>query len=42
LASRFGGGGHVRAAGFEYHGSLNGIKGDFLQEAVRFLDETSG
>jgi len=38
LAARFGGGGHVKAAGFERHGSLEALKKDFLKEAVRFLD----
>ncbi|MDY6972573.1 MAG: bifunctional oligoribonuclease/PAP phosphatase NrnA [Thermodesulfobacteriota bacterium] len=38
LASRFGGGGHIKAAGFERHGSLWALKKDFLKEAVRFLD----
>ena len=38
LASRFGGGGHARAAGFEAHGSLEDVKKNFLTEAGRFLD----
>ncbi|MBC8179412.1 MAG: bifunctional oligoribonuclease/PAP phosphatase NrnA [Desulfobacteraceae bacterium] len=40
LASRFGGGGHVRAAGFRFQGSLKDVKNDFLKEAGRFLDGT--
>ena len=40
LAFRFGGGGHVRAAGFECHGSIEALKRDFLKQAVRFLDGT--
>ena len=42
LASRFGGGGHVRAAGFTSQGSLKDVKNDFLKEAGRFLDGTCG
>ena len=41
LASRFGGGGHVRAAGFRSQGPLKDVKNDFLKEAGRFLDGTS-
>lgn len=37
LASRFGGGGHVRAAGFTRNGHLATLKKDFLLEADRFL-----
>ena len=40
LASRFGGGGHIRAAGFRYSGSITAAKDDFLKEACRFLDGT--
>jgi len=42
LASRFGGGGHIRAAGFSSRGSLKDVKNDFLKEAHRFLDGTCG
>lgn len=42
LCERFGGGGHMRAAGFDCHGSLACLKDSFLKEAVRFLDETIG
>ncbi|MBW1779846.1 MAG: bifunctional oligoribonuclease/PAP phosphatase NrnA [Deltaproteobacteria bacterium] len=42
LASRFGGGGHVRAAGFSHRGPVQAIKNDFLREAGRFLDGTRG
>jgi len=42
LASRFGGGGHARAAGFTSQGSLEDAKNDFLKETGRFLDETCG
>ncbi|HPJ66413.1 MAG TPA: bifunctional oligoribonuclease/PAP phosphatase NrnA [Desulfobacteraceae bacterium] len=42
LSARFGGGGHIRAAGFECHGSLACLKDSFLKEAVGFLDETGG
>lgn len=42
LASRFGGGGHDRAAGFRFQGSLKAVKNDFLKEAGRFLDGTCG
>lgn len=41
LASRFGGGGHARAAGFECRGSIGILKEDFLKEAGRFLDGIS-
>jgi len=40
LASQFGGGGHVRAAGFTCNGPLTAIKHDFLVEADRLLNET--
>jgi phosphoesterase RecJ-like protein len=40
LASRFGGGGHARAAGFTYHGPVTAALTDFLKEAERFLDGT--
>jgi phosphoesterase RecJ-like protein len=40
LASRFGGGGHVRAAGFTYQGTVTAALTDFLKEAERFLDGT--
>ena len=40
LASRFGGGGHARAAGFRYHGPVTIALNDFLREAERFLDGT--
>lgn len=40
LCARFGGGGHIRAAGFECHGSLGWLKDNFLKEAGRFLDGT--
>ena len=40
LASRFGGGGHVKAAGFTAKGSLETLKKDFLFEAGRLLNET--
>ena len=40
LAARFGGGGHAKAAGIEYHGTIGVLKEDFLKEAVRFLDGT--
>jgi len=42
LASRFEGGGHRGAAGFERHGCLKILKQEFLKEAIRFLDGTSG
>ncbi|MBL6967248.1 MAG: bifunctional oligoribonuclease/PAP phosphatase NrnA [Desulfobacteraceae bacterium] len=42
LASRFGGGGHVRAAGFRSQGSVNSVKDGFLKEAGRFLDGACG
>ena len=38
LASRFQGGGHARAAGFEYCGPIETIKGDFLKEAAGWLN----
>jgi bifunctional oligoribonuclease and PAP phosphatase NrnA len=41
LASRFGGGGHAKAAGFTREGSLAALKKDFLMEAGRLLNETS-
>jgi len=41
LASRFGGGGHAMAAGFEGRGSISVLKRDLMKEAVRFLDGTS-
>ncbi len=40
LASRFGGGGHSNAAGFECQGSIEILKENFLKEAARFLDAT--
>jgi phosphoesterase RecJ-like protein len=40
LASRFGGGGHAKAAGIECHGSIEPLKKNFLREAVQLLDET--
>jgi bifunctional oligoribonuclease and PAP phosphatase NrnA len=40
LASRFGGGGHAKAAGFTCNGSLGTLKDDFLLEAGRLLNET--
>lgn len=40
LASRFGGGGHVKAAGFTRNGSLGTLKKDFLFEADRLLNES--
>jgi len=42
LASRFEGGGHRGAAGFERHGCISILKKEFLKEAIRFLDGTSG
>jgi phosphoesterase RecJ-like protein len=42
LASRFGGGGHVKAAGFTAKGSLGTLKKEFLFEAGRLLNETPG
>ncbi len=39
LASRFGGGGHSKAAGFDYQGSIRGLKESFLPEAVGILSE---
>ncbi len=41
LASRFGGGGHAKAAGFTGNGPLATLKKDFLLEAGRLLNETS-
>jgi len=41
LASRFGGGGHAMAAGFEGRGSISALKKKLMKEAVRFLDGTS-
>jgi phosphoesterase RecJ-like protein len=41
LASRFGGGGHAKAAGFTRKGPLAALKKDFLMEAGRLLNETS-
>jgi phosphoesterase RecJ-like protein len=38
LASRFGGGGHAKAAGIDCHGSIGPLKEDFLREAVQLLD----
>jgi phosphoesterase RecJ-like protein len=38
LASKFGGGGHTKAAGFECRGSLDELKTGFLKEAVRVID----
>ena len=38
LASRFGGGGHAKAAGIDCHGSIGTLKEDFLREAVQLLD----
>ncbi len=38
LATTFGGGGHKRAAGFEYHGPVDQIKDDFLKRVGRFLN----
>ena len=40
LASRFGGGGHAKAAGFTGNGFLGTLKKDFLFEAGRLLNET--
>jgi phosphoesterase RecJ-like protein len=40
LASRFGGGGHAMAAGFEGRGAISVLKKDLVKEAVRFLDGT--
>ena len=42
LASRFGGGGHVRAAGFRFQGPLKDVKNNFLKEAGRALNGTCG
>ncbi len=39
LASQFGGGGHVRAAGFTCNGNLETLKRDFLFEAGRLLND---
>ena len=41
LASRFGGGGHIRAAGFDAEGPISDLKRRFLQEANQVLDDTS-
>ena len=41
LASRFGGGGHIRAAGFDADGSISDLKRKFLQEANQVLDDLS-
>ncbi len=41
LASKFGGGGHARAAGFESHGSLETLKKNFLKEASKLIDGIS-
>ena len=41
LASKFGGGGHVRAAGFKCHGSLGTVKKNFLKEASKLFDGIS-
>lgn len=41
LASKFGGGGHVRAAGFKCHGSLETVKKNFLKEASKLFDGIS-
>ncbi|MFC1884836.1 bifunctional oligoribonuclease/PAP phosphatase NrnA [Thermodesulfobacteriota bacterium] len=38
LASIYGGGGHMRAAGFESRGALELIKKDFLDKTQRFLN----
>lgn len=38
LASRFGGGGHAKAAGIDCHGSIGPLKEDILREAVQLLD----
>ena len=38
LASRFGGGGHAKAAGIDCHGSIGPLKEDLLREAVQLLD----
>jgi phosphoesterase RecJ-like protein len=38
LAGIFGGGGHMRAAGFECRGSLENLKKVFIKETRRFLD----
>ncbi|MDY6879733.1 MAG: bifunctional oligoribonuclease/PAP phosphatase NrnA [Desulfatiglans sp.] len=39
LASRFGGGGHMRAAGFELSGSIEEVKQGFLREASLLLND---
>lgn len=41
LASKFGGGGHARAAGFECHHPIKTFKKKFLKEAGRLLGDTS-
>jgi phosphoesterase RecJ-like protein len=38
LASRFGGGGHEKAAGIDCHGSIGPLKEDFLREAAQLLN----
>ncbi len=38
LARRFGGGGHARAAGFEWQGQLEKLKKDFIKEVARVLN----
>ena len=40
LASRFGGGGHARAAGFTGTGEIRDLKKGFLYEAGMFLNGT--
>ena len=41
LASQFGGGGHIRAAGFKTHGVFETIKKNFLKEALKLFDGIS-
>ena len=41
LASRFGGGGHSKAAGFDYRGCMRDFKEYFLKEATNILSEIS-
>ncbi len=41
LASMFGGGGHVQAAGFECHDPFETLKNDFLNKAGRLLGDIS-
>lgn len=41
LARRFGGGGHVKAAGATIRGSLSEVKGKLIACAVELLDETA-